>query len=379
MVRPVLAAMVLAAAGCGSTAPGGPGGDGGLLAPDGGPGVDGGAGVDGGTRGPDGGAGDGGAVWRILPGQGLDVPGSNGATASLRYGQTLAEVRPLVGTGADSPLLAGPMDRSYGDLYVLFFANTDGSNDGNASAPQPTLTDPDRVRYLTAGPTFPGTTPGGSGPGSPRAAVVAELGAADLSQIDLDNPAQTVDRHFGRGLIVTYGTDGGVAQSLTVWREARKPDEPIRLRDRRLGPIVADSRGGGSSFTVISQEWGEPDQIDNYTILGVIPGSNYTYVGLGLSFVTEASIGQQNYRVTGIVFFDPYHGRTDFGNLGVRSLKADFDASLASASCPSLQRNLLGQEWTVYRLAEGRCEIRLGVVFDAQGRARVLFLNFPNV
>jgi hypothetical protein len=170
-----------------------------------------------------------------------------------------------------------------------------------------------------------------------------------------------------------------VAQSLTVWRQARKPDEGIRLRDRRLGPIVADSGGGGSSFTVISQEWGEPDQIDNYTILGVVPGSNYTYVGLGLSFVTEASIGQQNYRVTGIVFFDPYHGRTDFGNLGVRSVKADFDASLASSGCPSLQRNLLGQEWTVYRLAEGRCEIRLGVAFDARGRARVLFLNFPNV
>jgi hypothetical protein len=371
--------LVLLGAACGST-PGvaGPG-DGGPLADGGAPGLDGGGTQDGGSA-PDGGSSgsDGGAgAWRILPGQGLDVM-AGASAVQLRRGQTRAQVRALVGDGTDAPVFAGPFDRLYTDGYVLFYANTDQSDDG-ASTPQPTFTDGDEVRYLTAVPGFPGRSPGGSAVGDPRSTWTAELGSPALTLVDLDNPGETRDYYFAQGAIVSYATSSSNTTAVTVSRAMRVPNETIELRNRRLGSVQADLGGNGSPAAVVTTQWGEADQIDDYTVLGFIPGSNYTYVGQGLLFVTQASLGSQTYRVQSIVFFDPYFGKTDFGGLGVRSTKSEFDAKLSSAACTPLTRNAFGASWTIYRLADGHCEIRLGVTFDGQNRARSLYLNFPNI
>jgi hypothetical protein len=355
--------------GCGSTgtgaprADGGPVADGGGAAIDGGPASDGGASADGGTPLP----------YRILPGDGLDVVGLGGATARLRVGQTRAQVRPLVGDGADSPYLAGTLDREYPDGYVLFFANTDQSTTGGGS-PQPTFTDGDKLRYLAAGEGFPGKTAGGTGPGSLRAAWLAELGTPDLTQTNLDVAGQSRDIYFGRGLVVAYDA-GERAVSYTVSRGARKPDVRIELATRRLGTIQAGGSGGSAAAAIVS-EWGEPDLVEDYTAV-IYPGRNYGYAALGLLFVTQASLGGSDYRVTGIVFFDPYYGRADVGDLGVRSTKAELDTYLTAGGCAAQTTTLAGQQWTVYRYVAGRCDARIGVVFGPENRARSLFLNIP--
>jgi hypothetical protein len=384
-MRTLLAAIVvLFSTACGST-PAGSGADGGL--PGGGDGgapvgQDGGTpgGEDGGTPGPDGGpilVDGGSATPRILPGLGLDVP-VGGGIAALRIGQTRAQVKVLVGDGQDSSFFPGNLDRSYDNGgYFLLFGNADGSNDGATPSPQPTLTDPDLVRYLVAGPTFPGKTVGGAGPGSPRATWLGELASPEATLISLDDPAQTTDYYFGRGLGVVYATNGGTATAFVVARVSRKPDLNIQLRERRVGDVQARLGTNGSAVSAVRQDWGEPDQIDTYQIFDVIPGANFQYLWLGLTFITQAAVGSQEFHVTGVLFFDPYFGKTDFGELALRSLKADFDAKLSSSTCPPLSRSQFGRQWTVYRWSDGHCDARLGVGFDEQDRARFLYLNFP--
>jgi hypothetical protein len=342
---------------------------------DGGP-----AGADGGSPGMDGGlpvADGGSAAPRILPGEGLDVP-VRGGIAALRIGQTRAQVKALVGDGQDSSLFSGDLDRAYDSgSYFLLFGNADGSNNGVSPNPQPTLTDPDLLRYLVAGLAFPGKTAGGAGPGSVRAEWLGEFGNPDATLGSLDDPAESTDYYFGRGLAVIHATNGGTAAAFVVARVSRKPDLAIELRERRVGNVTARLGTAGSSVSTVQEDWGPPDQVDTYPILEVIPGANIHYLWLGLTFISQAAVSSQEFHVTGVLFFDPYLGKTDFGGLGVRSPKADFDAKLASSSCPALSRSLSGRQWTVYRLAEGHCDARLGVSFDEQGRARFLYLNFP--
>jgi hypothetical protein len=389
VVVAVWACLGLVVAACGSTAPGLPFADGGSPRTDGGttlddggaPAEDGGVTADGGGVLVDGGApgADGGSpiAWKIVPGEGLDVASASATTTQLRVGQTRAQVRSRVGDGSDSPLFAGALDRLYeGGAYLVFYSNTDQSNDG-LDPPTPTFTDSDTARYMSVTSTFPGKTAGGTGPGSVRSAWRAEFGAPDLTQVNLDNVAETRDFYFGRGLWVGYGSND-VATSYTVSRAFRKPDVRIELARNRLGNITAASSNGTSFGTVLS-EWGAPDQVDDYTVAAVFPARNYTYVGLGLVFVTQAGvIDRTDYRVSAIIFFDPYYGKADVANLGLRSTRNDLDAALVTSTCQTQASNFLNQSWRIYRWNGSSCTMRLGVTFDSQNRARTWFLNFPS-
>ena len=162
-------------------------------------------------------------------------------------------------------------------------------------------------------------------------------------------------------------------------RGAPVPNTQIQLRNRRLGTLTA--RGGsGSTLPEVEAVWGAPDQIDDYDIFLTTRGRNYTYVNLGLVFVADNSGG--SYRVSGVIFFDPYFGTTDIGTLRLRGTRSQFDAALVSTGCASSTSSFLNQSWIVYRVAatagSTACDIRVGVVFDSMSRATMMFLGFPS-
>ena len=341
--------------------------DGGATAEDGGAAtVDGGARADGGPT----------AMLKILPGEGLDVASpSSGQTINLRVGATYGQLQSAVGAGMNSALFAGDFDRSYNDAYFLFFTNTDET--GGMAAP--TLTAGDKVRYLSTSTLFTGKTAGGTGPGSARSAWLAELGQPDHTQTNLDIAGETQDIYFTKGVVVAYNA-GNVATAYTVQRSLKKPDLTVEVRNRRIGTITHAnaSASGGSAGSTVEQVWGAADQIDNYTIpvSGFnIAARNYSYLTDGLVFITVQ--GLSGYTVNGIIFFDPYYGKMDIANLGPRSTKAEFDTAMTTGACASETVNVVNQTWRVYKWSGTACDVRVGGVFDAQNRARTLWLNVP--
>ena len=294
----------------------------------------------------------------------------------LRIGATRAATQTLFGDGMDTSLAVGPFDRTYADgAFFLFFANTDQSKNGT----DPTLTGPDQARFMSATRAFPGRTAGQTGPGSNIREWVGEFGAPDLTLPNLDNTGETRAHYFTRGLFIDY--DGSqTATSYTVARTSRLPNERIDFRTRKLGSINALS-SGGSALSAVESAWGAPDQIDDYDVFTGVKGRNYTYVNMGLVFVGVTQFLGSTYSVNSIIFFDPYYGRADIASLGVRSTRQEFDTALVTGACPATMTNFINQSWRVYKVgatAGGTCNIKVGVVFDAQNRARTIFLGFPD-
>jgi hypothetical protein len=299
--------------------------------------------------------------------------GSAGSVTQLRAGQSFVQVSGVVGRGVETSLLPGPFDRLYeGGKYLLLFANSDSSNDGT----QPTLTDGDLARYLVATMSFPGKTLGGTGPGSSRSEWLADLGTPDISLTNFDNAAETRDYYFTRGLLIIFDSTATISSSYSVMRSSKTPNVVIKVRESKIGELRA-SNTNGSRAEDIARDWGEADQVDDYAF-GLAAFRNYTYLGLGLIFITQGILGSSP--LVSIIFFDPYYGKTDVSNLAVRSTRAQFDAAMATASCPSSARSVPNfGDWTVYRYADNQCTSRLGVQFDTTGRARGLWLNFPPI